>query len=91
MTSKSKRLPWQNCTIHDFTGQLPAVEVSDGTETYCASLPQGWTRDTIMDGFQAGYDRGDYEGEIDCEYTVFDVRRVPGDARQFIIFPKASA
>lgn len=87
MATKSKRLAWQNCTIHDFTGQLPAVQVNDGTETYCASLPPGWDKNTIMDGFEAGYDRGDYEGEIDYEFTVFDAHRIPGETHHGIIFP----
>jgi hypothetical protein len=55
-TRNPSGMNWDNGHIDKYVGPYPAVEISDGIETYSANLPKGWTLDDAVDDFWSTYD-----------------------------------
>lgn len=76
MTTK-KRLDWN--TLGGGMGSLPeeqagwrALAVEDGTIASEAALPDGMTVEEALADYAAGYDAGDYSGEVLCRWELWE-------------------
>jgi len=70
-------IEWHNKFAADFPrDEFPAIEISDGTETYVGTL-SGTTRadiDDAIEDFSDDYDMNDEPGGVECSYSVWLMR-----------------
>ena len=67
---------WQNCSIQDFVGSGPVIEIKDDCETYCATMPEGYTPFEAVQDFARTYD---FNGEADSIACSWHTYRDAGD------------
>lgn len=69
----AQRLDWQDRgldALAEMTGRR--IGVGDGQIGYVAELPAGMTAEEALADFAAGYDAGDYRGEITVCWSLWD-------------------